>query len=176
MVHPDDPTQGILIDLDLAARVNLDGTPVAGFLPQYGTIPFRAIDVLHEDAPSVSYYRQDLESFFYVMIFILQRRTDVMPEEVFSRWISGPWGHMKTSKSSFFASHEEEFLPEIPLMSEWVRNLRKMFHQGYSAKWRAEANALLKREGEKLDEDSLGGLVTYERFLEALGENKAAGA
>lgn len=95
MVVTENPSQGVLIDFDFAAQVNQDGSPMNGFLPSPGTITFRAIDLLNDDQPTRSYYRHDLESFFYVLVWMLQSRTPEKPEIEFELWFRGDWHRMR---------------------------------------------------------------------------------
>ena len=59
---------GMLIDLDLAKVV---GSERSGARHQTGTVEFMAIQVLQKAAHT---YRHDLESFFYVLLWICARR------------------------------------------------------------------------------------------------------
>lgn len=72
-----DPTgadgySGVLIDLDMATRINADGTNEgSGAQQMTGTLEFMAIEVLRSAARDVQHtYRHDLESFFYVFLSV----------------------------------------------------------------------------------------------------------
>lgn len=60
---------GMLIDEDLAKEI---GSGRSGARHQTGTMEFMAIEVLQRIAHT---YRHDLESFFYVLLWICARRT-----------------------------------------------------------------------------------------------------
>jgi serine/threonine protein kinase len=60
---------GMLIDEDLAKEI---GSGRSGARHQTGTMEFMAIQVLQRVAHT---YRHDLESFFYVLLWICARRT-----------------------------------------------------------------------------------------------------
>jgi hypothetical protein len=71
MVDASDPVQGVLIDLDIAAPVTEQGNPLDGeTLPPAGTLQFRAFDLVTPQKPQKAYYRHDLESFFYTLLWI----------------------------------------------------------------------------------------------------------
>ena len=57
--------KGFLIDLDMAKVIGSDSS---GAMNRTGTMEFMAINVLRRDGPHS--YRDDLESFFYVLIWI----------------------------------------------------------------------------------------------------------
>jgi len=57
--------KGFLIDLDMAKVISSDGS---GAMNRTGTMEFMAINVLRRSEPHS--YRDDLESFFYVLIWI----------------------------------------------------------------------------------------------------------
>ena len=70
-------SQGVLIDLDFAARVAGNGNPPDGeIFPPAGTINFRAVDLLTPHKPVKAYYRHDLESFFYTLLWIQMHYVD----------------------------------------------------------------------------------------------------
>jgi len=77
MVDASDQSVGVLIDLDLAVRLK-DGERFIPFEPvPAGTLPFRAIDVLDQgELVNELYYRHDLESFFYTLVWILTYHID----------------------------------------------------------------------------------------------------
>jgi hypothetical protein len=57
--------KGFLIDLDMAKEI---GSNSSGAMNRTGTMEFMAINVLRRNQPHT--YRDDLESFFYVLIWI----------------------------------------------------------------------------------------------------------
>jgi Fungal protein kinase len=57
--------KGFLIDLDMAKEIDSEGS---GAMNRTGTMEFMAINVLRRSGPHS--YRDDLESFFYVLIWI----------------------------------------------------------------------------------------------------------
>jgi hypothetical protein len=177
MVLPDEPTQGVLIDLDIAARVDEKGAPLDNFpLPYSGTIGFRAVDLIKPDAPTQSFYRHDLESFFYTLVWIAQSRTDISPEVRHSTWFGGrTWDELEGCKFGFLAQRDtDNGLPKVDGMTHVLRRLRTIFARGLRARrnW-ADDNLLNKLRGGggiggTFDETTLGGMVTFERFMDVL--------
>jgi hypothetical protein len=65
----DDKIHGVLNDLDLAVDADVKS---ASSKHRTGTKPFMAIDLLRPDPP-MHMYRHDLESIFYVVVWITSR-------------------------------------------------------------------------------------------------------
>ena len=105
---------GMLIDLDLAKAVD---SARSGARHQTGTMEFMAIDVLLGCSHT---YRHDLESFFYVLLWICARRgwKDSPPKNsALTKWYSGTFdeianaklGHMTKSENKGFGFILREF-------------------------------------------------------------------
>jgi hypothetical protein len=164
MVLPDCPSQGVLIDLDIAARVDDAGQPLDHFpLPYSGTVAFRALDLVQQYGSVISLYRYDLESFFYVLVWIIQDRTGVPPEKRYHAWLAGsPWDWMKIQKRAFISGGQDagDMLPDVPEALDLLRRLRAVFSRGYCA-YRYD------KDGTS-DEITLNGHVTYSAIMEVL--------
>jgi serine/threonine protein kinase len=66
MVDTSNPAQGILIDLDFAARVAEHGDPLDGeTFPPAGTLNFHAYDLLTPNKPLKAYYPQQAVMLIY---------------------------------------------------------------------------------------------------------------
>ena len=87
MVDAANPGVGVLIDLDLAARVDT----LRESSEHAGTLPFMAIDLLPESPPIKRYYRHDLESFFWVIVWAVvgQAQGHAHPAVEYVRWYTG---------------------------------------------------------------------------------------
>jgi hypothetical protein len=177
MVLPDEPTQGVLIDLDIAARVDEKGAPLDNFpLPYPGTIGFRAVDLIKPDPPTQSFYRHDLESFFYTLVWIAQSRTEVSPDVRFGIWFGGKtWDALEGYKFGFMVQPDTDAdLPKVDGMMPVLRRLRTIFAHGFGARcsWEDKNthNILCggRGIGGTFDEVTLGGMVTFERFMDVL--------
>ncbi|EUC60699.1 hypothetical protein RSOL_361000, partial [Rhizoctonia solani AG-3 Rhs1AP] len=148
-----------LIDADLGKSVNKLGTPSSN--PRTGTLPFMAIDLLVE-APPPHLYRHDLESFFYVLVWICAEdyhgwhRVDSVTD-------------MAETKSYFLIPFDIEQLRVgkfVELKATWTTKLHCLFVIGVAQRllWN-------KRKGPPFDNETLGGSVTYETFLEAIDDS-----
>ena len=175
MVLPDDPTQGLLIDLDVAARVDENGAPLDNFpLPHPGTLAFRAEELVNPNPPTRSLYRHDLESFLYTLVWITQSKTDIRPEAQYSDWLGGrswgrSWDDLRGYKSGFLAQGDnDEYLPKVDGMTDLLRRLRTIFAQGFEARRRTWYFDDTTLGGMDFDDITFGGMVTFERFTDVL--------
>jgi len=176
MVDSSNPSQGVLIDLDFAARVAEHGNPLNGeSFPPAGTINFRAFDVLTPHKPAKAYYRHDLESFFYTLLWIQihymgGKKLDHPSTTSFDFNFDGTWKTTQTSKKGFLlgACYPEGYqLPPTPLRDQWLAPMRRLFGEAL----RAKSNAIsLHRQGKGalLDEDTFGERLTYGAFARIL--------
>jgi serine/threonine protein kinase len=167
MVRSDDHSVGVLIDLDIAVRIkdgdrNLPFKPVPG-----GTIPFRAVELCHDGPATKLFYRYDLESFFYVLIWIL-----TYSETGFSKkrhtledWHKGGWRSSSSGKRALMSTNA--LLPLGPLRDAWLAPLRRMFDEGFEAESRAIGT---DNNFNASYQETLDGTVTYERFISIITE------
>lgn len=107
MVRRERPWEGVLIDLDLAHEEKLeDGDgPEPTSLHRTGTLPFMALDLLHDRDGYPHYHRHDLESFVYVLAWIAGRYDNGVEvnDVMFERWCQGDWTTISDNKSSFLS-------------------------------------------------------------------------
>lgn len=173
-----------------------------------GTVAFRALDLCQDEYASSlprHLYRHDLESFFYVLTWMVahfhpDRSLDTKggkesinhtgsdkaavepglstPESestilnsssqrasMLSRWHKGSWTDIRTSKERFLHSSsnaEDREQPQLfpaqsSLSKTWLPALQAMFREGYNDRMRGE-----------VDEETLGGHITYEKFIAIL--------
>ncbi|KAI4153240.1 MAG: hypothetical protein L6R39_001622 [Caloplaca ligustica] len=118
--------KGMLIDLDLAKEV---GKVSSGARHRTGTMEFMAIEVLF----GVSHtYRHDLESFFYVLIWLCARQgwrfsgdSRGQPKDsMLVRWYAGTYKEIAQNKrGDMDRSGLEVILDEFPPMFEYVKPL-----------------------------------------------------
>ena len=124
---------GLLIDLDLAKIV---GSGRSGARHQTGTVEFMAIQVLQKAAHT---YRHDLESFFYVLIWICARRvweveyhcsvSDRPKESRLRKWYTGTFEEIAEAKQGYmhadgFKNILKEFLGVFDCVKPLCRKLR----------------------------------------------------
>ena len=119
---------GLLIDLDLAKVV---GSGRSGARHQTGTVEFMAIQVLQKVAHT---YRHDLESFFYVLIWICARRvweveyhcsvSDRPKESRLRKWYTGTFEEIAEAKQGYMhADGLKNILKEFPGVFDCVKPL-----------------------------------------------------
>ena len=168
MVHPEEPRKGVLIDFDMAV---LDRDPKTGnFLEVQpftgGTLPFRAAELCQEQPLPRSLYRHDLESFFFVLIWIMFHRSKTNPDLCFGTWCSGNWVGIHGRKQGFLLRVGEQLPRDLPLLDEWIKPLWTGFAEGYSAMFdRVRASKVdVTESGNR----TLYGHVTYASYMKTL--------
>ncbi|KAG8727489.1 hypothetical protein FRC11_013058 [Ceratobasidium sp. 423] len=146
-----------LIDTDLGKSVDKLGTPSSNH--RTGTLPFMAIDLLVRDPPP-HMYRHDLESFYYVLVWICAG--DHLGWHLVDSVV-----HMAKEKTYFMVRFDIEQLrvqkfPE--LKATWIAELHRMFSVGDMTKtmW------IKDKRSYSFDEETLGGRVGYDSFLKAI--------
>jgi hypothetical protein len=121
--------RGMLIDLDLAKE--LDGGP-SGARHRTGTMEFMAIEVLEGRAHT---YRHDLESFFYVFLWVIIRYGQEMDKNLLKtsrlrRWYAGTYEDIAEIKGrhmdkKHFRGIMAEFPPKFNGLKELAEELRR---------------------------------------------------
>lgn len=164
MVEKDNEAKGVLIDLDLAVLV-IGGKSDEQRCPGFGgTLPFLSVDLLADPPPRYHMYRHDLESFFFVLGWILVRfdeeGTEVEPDRLVE-WYTGKRTEMKLGKTGFLGWPTGSSVRRFPPLQAWLWKLGRLFHEGYSKRY-------IMRDDETFDDGTLGGFVTYDKFLEIL--------
>lgn len=123
-----DGFKGMLIDEDLAKEI---GSGRSGARHQTGTMEFMAIQVLQRVAHT---YRHDLESFFYVLIWICARRAwereflcsadDRPKRNILTKWYTGSFDDIADAKEHHMgASGFKSILGEFPQAFDQVKPL-----------------------------------------------------
>jgi serine/threonine protein kinase len=120
---------GMLIDLNLAKVV---GSERSGARHKTGTMQFMAIGVLRKVAHT---YRHDLESFFYVLLWISARRAwdrfgswfEGRPKQsMLTDWVTGSFVEIARRKTyAMSVDGFEELWNEFPQISDRVKPLCK---------------------------------------------------
>ncbi|KAL9125176.1 MAG: hypothetical protein Q9217_005580 [Psora testacea] len=119
---------GMLIDEDLAKEI---GSGRSGARHQTGTMEFMAIEVLRRVSHT---YRHDLESFFYVLLWMCARRTwereflcsavDRPKESILTWWYSGSFKAIAGRKEHAMGVNGfEELLDELPAAFDCIKPL-----------------------------------------------------
>ena len=176
MVDLSNPSQGVLIDLDFAARVAGHGNPLDGqIFPPAGTVNFRAFDLLTPDKPLKAYYRHDLESFFYTLLWIQVhyldgKKLDHPGVNSFDFNFDGTWNATLGQKKGFLlgGGYTDGYqLPPTSLRDQWLTPIRRLFGEALIAQTDAVVSHR-QGEGGLLDRETLGGRLTYETFTKIL--------
>ena len=160
MVDATNTGVGVLIDLDLAAPVDT----LKESASHAGTLPFLAIDLIPEGTPMKHYYRHDLESFYYTLVWAVTHfhHGALAPSDILTAWYTGTWREIRRSKGGFLMlSLEDEYPSGTWLKDDWLCNLGELFALGYSRR---------PRRGDRggFDEETLAGVVTFDSFLACL--------
>ncbi|CAE6481567.1 unnamed protein product [Rhizoctonia solani] len=149
-----------LIDADLGKKVDKLGSPSSNH--RTGTLPFMAMDLLVQ-VPPPHLYRHDLESFFYVLVWICA--------EDHHGWhrIDSVAG-MTREKSYFLGQYNLEDIrlgKFAELKSTWITKLGRLFTVGVAKK----TLSTVLRGPVPFDNDTLDGEVTYETFHAAINDS-----
>ena len=166
MVEKDDEERGVLIDLDLAVLVT-EAESAQRRRPTFrGTLPFLSTDLLVDPPPCNHMYRYDLESFVFVLGWILVRFNEegieVEPDELIE-WYTGTRTQMKYVKFSFLSRPTDSPASRFPsLQDSWLWKLGRLFYRGYGKRIDH------RQDIGEFDDETLGGSVTYDTFLEIL--------
>ncbi|KAJ8517264.1 hypothetical protein ONZ45_g5537 [Pleurotus djamor] len=179
---------GILGDWDLSTVLKNGVVPRSAAKHRTGTQPFMAVDLL-ADAPPPHLYRHDLESFLWVLLWAmvnydLKGHRRIPKDHPLSAWESDTTSNSKSKRGIIehiqdLKAITDKVRPAFqPLIEEWVTPLVDLFADGFTAQ---ETNArLLARQARSsrlsgsdeqpgFDNDTLGGNVTFEKFMEVIG-------
>ncbi|KAF9060933.1 hypothetical protein BDP27DRAFT_1491029 [Rhodocollybia butyracea] len=170
---------GVLSDWDLSSPVDDHGSIAPLNSERTGTYPFLAADLL-TDTPPEHLYRHDLESFFYVLIWLglhYSLNGEALPTvhpEVKAWDDDDCHDSAQKDKRRMFISHSgvedfcEEFNPSFaPLVDQWIIPLHtKVFHPAFLRKEEFKYGS----DPTEYDDITLDGLLTFENFMEAIGE------
>ncbi|KDN33251.1 hypothetical protein RSAG8_13656, partial [Rhizoctonia solani AG-8 WAC10335] len=139
MVEMDNPGVGVLIDLDRAVDHRIDGNNNASSLHRTGTLPFMALDLLHDDDKYPHHLRHDLESFLYVLFWIAGRYESgsEVNLETFNEWCEGSWDKISTFKHGFitFSPSYKQFKPThgFSFFSDGILSFRKLLGNAHTS-------------------------------------------
>jgi hypothetical protein len=170
MVDPHDHSRGILIDLDLAMTVQGSDRRPVGKLQPPGTLTFRSIGLCTDD-PREVYYRHDLESFFYVLVWIYTHYVNGVQvlDNQYRRWQEGHLKDIEAFKGGFIhrvADHVH--FPHPRLDTSWTKGLANMFNDAYGAKHTVGTERMLTGKSLPFEEETMDGHITYDKFMAIL--------
>ena len=168
----DDHVYAVLNDLDLAVSADSQSQSSKH---RVGTKPFMAIDLLNGKSPA-HLYRHDLESLFYVLVWITLRFNNgkEIPSPPLQEWAEGDLQGVVDSKSAFlsmpFPKPTERFLS----IGRHISRMRRMFHEGREARTKAIEDSIYGSAPQggpdfsHFDDETLGGFVTFDTFQKIL--------
>jgi hypothetical protein len=171
-----DTAIGILNDWDMASLLDLLGdATLSTARHRTGTVPFMAMELLHESPPP-HLYRHDLESFFYILVWaavhydIAKKTRHHVTNKYIAKWDSdmrtsrgekGLFFHDQVDRAKILSSVREEFKA---LEVEWIQPLVELFSLG-----KIFHDAPRFCPVQPYDPTTYGGQVTFQTFMAALG-------
>lgn len=162
----DGEIKGVLNDFDLASV----GTLGKGRMPSNGTGTrlFMAIELLGVP-PSPHYYRHDLESLMYVMLWHSSRFDNgvaAIPSP-YEHWVQASDDDvLEAYKIRFVHSEKPHLTPHFEALSGWIHRLQILFRRGLQARRRAREDGVVG-----WDDETLGGVVTFDAFAQICSES-----
>jgi hypothetical protein len=173
---PDGTVAGVLNDWDMSQFVVDDGDDELSDPGRCaGTPPFMAIELLR--GPMRHYLRHDLESLFYLLIWaalhyaLAARRRAGRVHPAVADWTCTAdaqpnWCNKarillldSSLAKEIFAAAKPEFRGVV---GEWIKPLRNLFADAHTRHW------LRTKAEEPSDEETLGGLLTFKTFMDAI--------
>ncbi|KAK7056473.1 hypothetical protein VNI00_003028 [Paramarasmius palmivorus] len=166
-ISDDNQVYGVLNDFDLARFVDKQD-PKPSSKHRTGTKPFVAIDLLDTAGDIICHHvRHDLESFFYVFVWIVTRfhEGEEIDNAPFMEWATGTWGEVSLKKNAFLKpkskiSVTETYAPLQELVDEW----KKMWFEAVNVKDQVDGKIASAEVLATYDEETLGGRITYEKI------------
>ncbi|CAE6349555.1 unnamed protein product [Rhizoctonia solani] len=140
MVESANPSVGVLIDLDHGVDLLENGNKKASesSLHRTGTLPFMALDLLHDNQTYPQDLRHDLESFVYVLFWIAGRYDSgsEVNNLVFNEWCQGTWDTIYSTKYTF-VMHEPPYhnfqpTPGFEFLSHELAIFRQLLGKAHS--------------------------------------------
>ncbi|KAG6833637.1 hypothetical protein H0H93_013132 [Arthromyces matolae] len=175
---PNSNVRGVLNDWDIASDVdNSVKSQLLNTTRCTGTIPFMARDLLVGGTPPPHLYRHDLESFFYIFVWaainrdfgaLEPRKTDFTT----AQWDTPTLAHAKRIKQGFMSDYDdmkteilERVHPKNSVLLPRIDALWLLFFQAHLDRGTRSA----KLSVEDWDHTTLGGHITFEKFMKAIG-------
>ncbi|TFY60559.1 hypothetical protein EVG20_g7375 [Dentipellis fragilis] len=160
---------GVLNDWDLAIRMNSKNKLLPG-----GTMPFIATELLQRDPPRQR-YRHDLESFVWILVWSMYQidftGADLPQCDELTERLDVDSDVLPRARVLFMEAdvHSWKFQPHFkPLVEKWLKPLFDMLLQAVEI--HAENN-WEEIDDEIFNNETLGGYMTYDRFMKAIGED-----
>ncbi|KAF8274805.1 hypothetical protein EI94DRAFT_1713110 [Lactarius quietus] len=162
----------VLNDLDLAVNVDVRSQSSKH---RTGTKPFMAIDLLGGD-PTADMYRHDLESLFYVLVWITTRfhNGKEIANPPLQDWADAEGQLVLNSKLAFLLKVSLEPTETFKSFRRHNSRLCTLFRGGYAARTKAGEDSKYNAEPQggpgtsHFADDTLSGFVTFDKFQSIL--------
>ncbi|THU81957.1 hypothetical protein K435DRAFT_972149 [Dendrothele bispora CBS 962.96] len=155
---------GVLNDLDLASRITKEMS--ATFKHRTGTRPFMAYELLDSDPKKLvpHLYRHDLESLFYVMLFLCCRYNldGESVSSLYDKWLTDSAENLYYAKKNLCNSADDfdpPVTPDFSGFSKILKDIREMFLRAHYVRLISRLNKT------SFDSETVNGTITYEKFL-----------
>jgi hypothetical protein len=116
-------------------------------------------------------YHHDLESMFYVLVWITSRFNNgkELIEPPLQEWADLGGMALIKEKNSFIMSEPPPPTSEFDALGRWVVSLQKMMRKGFSARteYRSELAIAVRSKAmhpPAFEDETLGGFVTFDTF------------
>lgn len=168
--------KGVLINLDIAGKVQDDGQDPSG-QPINDTLPFMAIEVLRNMDHT---YRHDLESFFYVLLWMCARQSwhngfsgkdEQTPGKSFlDRWENGNLKNIALNKRGDMSSQDTlgDLMDQFPKSLDPVKPLCFRFRKILFAPYDQKGRMLLGTPGGNPDQLYRPIIEAYDEVIDRL--------
>ncbi|KAJ7649777.1 hypothetical protein FB45DRAFT_2937 [Roridomyces roridus] len=166
---------GVLNDFDLSQFMN--GSSGCASDERIGTRLFMALDLLDLRRPPIHLPRHDLESLMYVLVFLVCEIEDEERRRLTDSNMDNAHGNKYRTLCAAFPLAR----PGFERFDDWIFHLQSLFGDALYARCQAEIiigfNKAQARSGGKkrqelpeVDDETLGGRVTFDTFAAALCE------
>jgi len=172
--------KGVVNDWDMSSKLGEDGNVIrSAAVHRTGTAPFMARDLLQEGVAWPHFYRHDMESLFYILVWAAvhysleneeQNRTKINSGKIhpeLSQWMGEHRESYKVmflldddKKDSIFSHIGKEFKD---VKEEWLEPLWNLFNNAYSKKLKWNPHDTTH------DYATYDGKLTFETFMAAMG-------
>ena len=160
-----DNIYAVLNDFDLAVSADVKSMSSKH---RTGTKPFMAIDLIHPD-PTVHLYRHDLESMFYVLVWITSRFHDgqEIMDPPLQEWADSGSATLLREKNYCLVSMPPRRTEQFESFGRCIISMQTIFHDGLWARSRHLSELSVGQQTSSpvhFADDTLGGLVTFDKF------------
>jgi hypothetical protein len=133
-----------------------------------------AIDLLETDPPPPHVFRFDLESLFYVLVYVVcqYHQGKKIENPPFDNWDHLPTSVLLLTKRTFLMdAMTVSPTSNFTALRKLTVLLHKMIRDGYNARTDANTLAILDSAPTTFDEDTLGDHITFDKFEKILVDN-----